>query len=122
MTRVAINRCFGGFGISDEAFEKLLIRKGIAFDKVEPEHKSLLSGVTYYAAGHSGDDDHHLSEYDFFSDRSDPDLIAVIEELGKDSWGWASELAIVDIPDDVEWHIDEYDGLEHVAENHRTWS
>jgi hypothetical protein len=122
MTRVAINRCFGGFGISDEAFEKLLTRKGIAFDKVEPEHKSLLSGVTYYAAGHSGDDDHYLSEYDFFSNRSDPDLIAVIEELGKDSWGWASELAIVDIPDDVEWHIDEYDGLEHVAENHRTWS
>jgi hypothetical protein len=40
--KVAINTCFGGFGISDEAFEKLLERKGIAFDKVEPQEKSLM--------------------------------------------------------------------------------
>ena len=37
MTKVAINRCFGGFGISDEAFELLLTRKGYAFDKVVSE-------------------------------------------------------------------------------------
>jgi antirestriction protein len=121
MTRVAINRCFGGFGISDKAFEKLLERKGIAFDKVDQKVSSLF-GASYYDAGYAGDENHYLSDYDFCQDRADPDLIAVIEELGKDSWGWASELAIVDIPDDVEWHIDEYDGLEHVAENHRTWS
>jgi hypothetical protein len=28
----------------------------------------------------------------------------------------------VDIPDDVNWYIEEYDGNEHVAERHRTWS
>ena len=28
---------------------------------------------------------------------------------------------IVDVPDDVQWHLVEYDGLEHIAENHRTW-
>jgi hypothetical protein len=49
-------------------------------------------------------------------------LIAVIEEMGQASWSWAAEIVIVDIPDDVEWHISEYDGIEHVAENHRTWS
>lgn len=37
--KVAINRCFGGFGISDEAFEKLLQRKGIAFEKEESEDR-----------------------------------------------------------------------------------
>jgi hypothetical protein len=122
VVKIAINRCYGGFGISDEAFEKLLTRKGIAFDKVESEHKSLISGVTYYAAGHSGDDDHFLSEYDFCSNRSDPDLIAVIEEMGDAVNGFAADIVIVEVPDDVKWHIHEYDGLEHVAEDHRTWS
>ena len=32
------------------------------------------------------------------------------------------QLTIVDVPDEVKWHIHEYDGLEHVAEDHRTWS
>lgn len=118
--KVAINRCFGGFGISDEAFEKLLNRKGIAFDKVEKE--SDLFGATYFKAGHSGDEEHYLSEYDFTEDRSDPDLIAVIEEMGDKANSWAAEIAIVEIPDDVKWHIHEYDGIEHVAEDHRTWS
>ena len=121
MTKVVINRCFGGFGLSEKAFEKLLTRKGIAFDKVEPEERSLLSGTTYYAAGHSGDNEHYLSEYDFCQDRSDLDLIAVIEEMGDAANSWAAEIAIIEIPDDVKWHIHEYDGMEHIAEDHRTW-
>jgi len=120
--KVAINRCFGGFGISNEAFEKLLDRKGIAFDKVEPEVKSLISGIIYYAAGHAGEEDHYISDYEFCQDRSDPDLIAVIEEFKEEANSWASEIAIVEIPNDVKWHIHEYDGLGHVAEDHRTWS
>jgi len=31
-------------------------------------------------------------------------------------------LKIVEVPDDANWYIAEYDGLEHVAERHRTWS
>ena len=27
-----------------------------------------------------------------------------------------------EIPDDVNWYIAEYDGIEHIAERHRTWS
>ena len=121
MTRVAINRCYGGFGISDEAFEKLLNRKGIAFEKVEKENSSFL-GATYYKAGHANDDDYYLSSHEFYSDRSDADLIAVIEEMGEKANNWAAEIAIVEIPDDVKWHIAEYDGIEWVAEDHRTWS
>ena len=85
------------------------------------EKKSLFFGPSYYEAGHSGNDDHYLSEYKFCQDRSDPDLIAVIEEFKERTNSWASEIAIVEVPDDVKWHIHEYDGLEHVAENHRTW-
>jgi hypothetical protein len=120
MVKIAINRCFGGFGISDAAFERLLTRKGIAFEKVLGESKLL--GNSYYNAGHAGDNEYYLSEYEFCEDRADPDLIAVIEEMGKESWGWAADIAIVEIPADVKWHIHEYDGLEHVAEDHRTWS
>jgi len=119
MRKVAINRCFGGFGLSDEAFEKLLARKNVTFDKVKAE--SALLGTNYYQAGHAGDNDYYISSYEYTEDRSDPDLIAVIEEMGDAANGWAAEIGIVEIPDDVKWHIDEYDGIEHVAEDHRTW-
>lgn len=54
-------------------------------------------------------------------ERYDPDLVAVVEELGEKACGPCSRLKIVDIPDDIEWYIDEYDGREHVAEEHRRW-
>jgi hypothetical protein len=118
--KVAINRCFGGFGISNEAFEKLLDRKGIAFDKVEEEGRALI-GASYYEAGYSGNEDHYLSDYEMTQDRADKDLISVIEEMGEKANSWAADIRIVEIPDDVKWHIHEYDGIEHVAEDHRTW-
>ncbi len=30
-------------------------------------------------------------------------------------------MQIVEIPDDVDWEVMEYDGMEHIAEKHRTW-
>jgi hypothetical protein len=120
--KVAINRCFGGFGISNQAFERLLDLKGIPFDKVEAEEGRSFVGATYYEAGHSGDDEYYLSDYDMTQDRSDPDLIFVIEQMKEEANSWAADIAIVEVPDDVKWHIHEYDGLEHVAEDHRTWS
>jgi len=55
------------------------------------------------------------------SDRSDPALIQAVEELGEDANGACAELKIVEIPDGVEYSIEEYDGLEHIAEVHNTW-
>lgn len=117
--KVAINRCFGGFSLSDEGFEALLERKGIVFERIKNESK--FAGNSYYRAGHAGEDEHYLSPYDFTMDRNDYDLIAVLEAMGSRAWGFASEIAIIHIPDDIEWHISEYDGLEHIAENHRIW-
>jgi len=118
--KVAINRCFGGFGLSDEGFEELLERKGIVFEYVKSE--SAFLGNAYYRAGHVGEEEHYLSPWEFTEDRGEADLIAVLEAMGKRAWGFAAEIAIIDIPDDVKWHICEYDGLEHIAEDHRTWS
>ena len=120
--KIAINRCFGGFGLSNEAFEMLLSRKGIEFDRLESKYSfGSEQSYDYYRKGNQNEEN-YLSEYDFTANRSDPDLIAVIEELQQKANGWAAEIGIVEIPADVQWHIHEYDGIEHIAENHRTWS
>lgn len=65
--------------------------------------------------------DHVLdSRYDE-DKRNDPLLIQVIEELGSEADGKCAELGIVEIPDGVEWELAEYDGIEWIAEKHRTW-
>ena len=60
-----------------------------------------------------------FSDYDI--PRDDPTLIQVIEKLGQDAWGNYAELKIVEIPDDVEWEINDYDGRECIEEKHRKW-
>jgi len=124
--KVVINRCFGGFGISNEAFEKLLERKGIAFTKVPATYPIRENKFDYYRANGDLNEESYLSELDFYDDRADPDLITIVEELGEKANGWAAELAIVEVPDEVKWHIHEdtfgYDGIESVHEDHRVWS
>jgi hypothetical protein len=46
----------------------------------------------------------------------------MVEEGGTDVNGTYSDLKVVEIPENVNWYIEEYDGMEHVAERHRTWS
>jgi hypothetical protein len=65
-------------------------------------------------------------EYDgygfaFDKDRSNPKLVAVVEKLGQRA-GKLANLKIVEIPDGVEWEIEEHDGMEWVSEKHRTWT
>jgi hypothetical protein len=57
----------------------------------------------------------------YLIERNDPALIQVVEELGEKSFGQHAKLSIVEIPDGVSWTIEEYDGSEWVAEEHRTW-
>ena len=139
MTKVVVNRCFGGFNLSGPAIVAYAKRKGIeAHHWTRPYICSLL-GKTVEAKGifHGATvalvpqpegepvpvpegQDYHVDRFDL--ERDDPDLIAVIEELGDEANGSCSKLKVVEIPSDVEWGIEEYDGLEHVAEKHRTWS
>ena len=53
--------------------------------------------------------------------RDDPELVRVVEALGAEANDKYAELKVIQIPDDVDWEIKEYDGIEHVAEKHRTW-
>lgn len=62
------------------------------------------------------------TSFSFGYDRTDPDLVAVVEELGPEVNGSPStELHVIEIPDDVEWEITDYDGWEQVEEKHRVW-
>lgn len=88
--KVVINRCYGGFSLSEKAYEYL----DIPWD------------------GHG---------FKYNGDRTNLKLIECVEKLGKDANGEFAELKVVDIPDDVEWVIEEYDGLEWVAEKHIVW-
>jgi len=63
------------------------------------------------------------SEYDHVDiDRHNKNLINVVETLGDEANGECAELKIVEIPDDVDYIIEEYDGLEWISESHRTWT
>lgn len=88
--KVVINRCYGGFSLSKDAYQEI----GIPWD------------------GYG---------YEYNDKRTDPSLIACVEKLGKAANGEGAELRVLEIPDDVEWTIESYDGMEHVAEKHRTW-
>ena len=91
--KVVINDCYGGFGMTNAALEEYKSRRGIT--------------------------DESFWYYDIPRDCAL--LVSMVEEQGSAMNSEYSDLKVVEIPDDVEWYIEEYDGMEHVAERHRTW-
>jgi hypothetical protein len=45
----------------------------------------------------------------------------LLKKLGEKANGWAAELRIVDIPDDINYSISDYDGIETAKEPHQSW-
>ena len=115
--KIVINKEHGGFGLSDEAFERYLTEKGTAFRKV-PNHY----GFYFYTEDYDTQGDKADMFWDMDIARNDPVLVSIVEEMGEDSWGKYAYLKVVVIPDDVDWEIGEYDGREWIAEKHRTWA
>lgn len=91
--KVVINNCYGGFSLSREAYGEL--------------------GIEWDGHGYGFGDNH--------KNRANHKLVAAVEKLGSKANGEFAELKIVEVPDNVEWTIKEYDGIEWVAEVHRTW-
>lgn len=134
--KVVINKCYGGFSLSSEGLAAYASRKGITtlyffrltYDRSRPVYTPIEgtpaadeTGMIMAYTSPDRDDESHYSPYRI-EDRSDPDLVAVVEELGPRANGRHAALAVVEVPDDVAWTIEEYDGIEWVAEQHRTWS
>jgi hypothetical protein len=116
MTKIVINNDWGGFSISEKAVWRYAELKDI---KLVARNGERMYGPDFYVDGIE-DDEHYFSYYHL--ERTDTALIQVVEELGKEANGWCSSLKVVEIPDDVEWEIHEYDGWESVHEKHRVWS
>ena len=112
--KVVINADFGGFGLSDEAI--LAYSEMAGLNLVGKENKF---GHTIFYVDGIFDDENVFWENDLV--RNDENLVKVVEALGDAANGRYSSLKIVEIPDDVNWYIEEYDGREHIAERHRTW-
>lgn len=95
--KVVKNVCFGGFGLSDLALSRLseLTGKSVSECKMEYEWED--------------------------ENRSAPELVQVVEELSDKANGSFAKLEVVEVPDDVEWYIRDYDGLETIEEVHRSW-
>lgn len=122
LRRVVVNTCFGGFGLSNEAFELFLTKKGIKFYK-EVRFPNLIESFDYYQGAPNGEDKNLLSYYDEdLVKRDDPILVEVVRELGEKANGYASDLKIIEIPADIGWIIDEYDGRESIHESHNSWN
>jgi len=109
MKRIVINRRHGGFSLSDEGIELYGKLARLNLQKVKRH---------YYRNGIK-DNDH--SFWDRNIPRDCPHLVKVVTTLGSKACGRFAELAIVEIPADIEWEIEEYDGKEWIAEKHRTW-
>lgn len=97
--KVVVNRCFGGFELSDEAVRfcnKLGLDVQGSYDQVE------------------------LEENEF---RSHPTLVKVVECLGELANGSCAQLRVVEIPfDSTEgWYIRNHDGRESIEEEHQSW-
>jgi hypothetical protein len=86
--KILYNTCYGGFN-----FSKQFVKE---FNERHPDRPKKLE--------------------EWNDERTDPDVIALFEEKGS-AWssGAYSNLDIEEIPDDVEFRIREYDGMESVS-------
>lgn len=147
MKRVVINKCFGGFGLSEAAYEQLIAWgvpvRAYVDQKRDPETHLFLpepanegevifdreltppDADSFSALYHKYKPNGVMPRYwDCWTreNREHPLVVRVVEALGERANSQCAKLAIVEVPDDVDYEIDEYDGNEHIAEKHRVWS
>jgi len=140
--KVIINGCYGGFGISTKALLELIIRRAKCVNSFTPKeylgknwenlwkdesgkYIDLGDGFMGHPQGYNISKDDLLYDIDSFDNdnlRTDEDLISIIEEIKEEANGPHAKLKIIEIPDDVEWQLNDYDGVESIHEVHRVWS
>jgi hypothetical protein len=139
--KIVINDCYGGFGLSHEAVLLYCKLKGLKVWHVPDEKYSSISMGTYWLVPpeervkeinwHEATQEERIAHNQATSrmtiygreiERNDPFLVQVVEQLKEKAGGKCASLKVVEIPDHVQWKIEEYDGNEHVAEVHETWS
>jgi len=151
--KVILNKCYGGFMLSNKAQFEYYRRKGtpaFAYDRVTDWQTHETTFVRVYNANQTVEGpsawgllwlnvdvgEQFRADFGFIPEsvptesilrpstndlRVDPIAIAIVEEMGDEASGWASELEVVEIPDGMDWVIDDYDGIETLHEKVRTW-
>jgi hypothetical protein len=139
--KIVINKCFGGFSLSPKALKQYMALKGRKCYFFKPNYpEDTNTPLSLEEANKPGlfisaydipnpndlDKENRGKHYIYVSRsddvRADPDLISVVEKLGEAASGQCAKLKIVEIPDGIEWEIEEYDGLESIHEVHQSWS
>jgi hypothetical protein len=113
MRKIVINKSFEKFCLSHKAFLRLR-QLGQKEALQETDH-----GVYWPDAATPREPS--LNRCGQLIPRDDENLVLVVEELCEEANGHCAELKVVSIPDEIEWHISNVDGVEHVSEVHRTW-
>lgn len=109
--KIVYNDCYGGYALSDKAVEWLSeygserTKKFIAQKRLEANEKTKNDSTKIFYV---------MDALRYFLRRHDPDLVAVVEALGKEVNGTFSRLAIEEIDGDM-YNIEEYDGKETVV-------
>lgn len=136
--KIVVNKCYGGFGLSPLAIKRYLELEGKecffyvrdydnnTYNKINlPSNE--FAGIQYISTkdlGNSFSKEEDINNSYFYEgdiERTNSNLVKVVEELGDAANSWASKLRIVEIPDGIDWEIDEYDGIETIHEKHRSW-
>ena len=135
--KIVINNCYGGFSLSHEAVMLYAKKKGITLYAFQNRDASVLGKMIPFEGGKEPcmicysitplNEKDEIPNSSYFSirlmPRDDQALIEVVEELSEKANGRHASLKIIEIPDGpIKWVIEEEDGDEWVAEEHRTWS
>lgn len=100
--KIAINKCWGGFVLSKQVYDEM--------------------GIKWDGYGYLTNEDLEISSDNYNAYRSDKRLIKAIEKIGnKESSGDLAKIVIVEIPDGIDFEIENYDGMESIHEKHRSW-
>ena len=137
--KVVVNRCFGCFGLSplaEKEYLKLLGKECYHYKqdfdsktkntyvKVNDATSSFITTVTKdFGERFVFDWERDKDAYFYYGnlERTDENLIKVVEMLGDKANGDCAQLEVVEIPDGTQYEIDEYDGKESIHEIHQSW-
>lgn len=129
--KIILNKCFGGFDVSKEAYMLYAKKKGLNLYQYASDFTNFKKCIykktndetlfKNYFIKDMGDNieinNEDYKKYNLYLDdehRLDPILIEVIEELGDKASGRFGSLKVVEIPDNCYYKIDEYDGIETI--------
>lgn len=142
MTKIVINRCYGGFGISEAGLIEYARIKGIALypDKsdslattywtIPKDHPERIAFKEWQNRTGKNEEEYRkmVKIYDKYTiyardiERDDPALVQMVENLGEKASDSCSRLVIEEIEKGTLYRIEEYDGLESIeTKDSYTW-